>query len=72
MAVSKEDKFDFEAGMKRLEEISRRMGGDDLSLDDSIGLYSEAVELGRKCRAYIDNARLTVEKLEGKDGKDEG
>lgn len=64
-----EPKFDFEASMNRLEEISRQMNKNDLPLDDSIKLYTEAVELGRKCRSYIDNAKLVVEKLEKNDGQ---
>lgn len=55
--------FDFEKGMKRLEEISSLMNK-DIPLEESIKLYSEAAELVKKCRAYIENAKLIVEKTE--------
>lgn len=57
--------FDFEKGMKRLSEISEEMNG-ELPLEQSIKLYSEAAELVKKCREYIDNAKLTIEKMEEK------
>ncbi|MCI7759114.1 MAG: exodeoxyribonuclease VII small subunit [Oscillospiraceae bacterium] len=57
--------FDFEKGMKRLSEISEQMNG-DIPLETSIKLYSEAAELVKKCREYIDSAKLTVEQTEMK------
>ncbi len=57
--------FDFEKGMERLSEISGQMNG-ELPLEQSIKLYSEAAELVKKCREYIDNAKLTIEKMEEK------
>ncbi|MBP1562194.1 MAG: exodeoxyribonuclease VII small subunit [Oscillospiraceae bacterium] len=57
--------FDFEKGMKRLSEISEQMNG-DIPLEMSIKLYSEAAELVKKCREYIDSAKLAVEQTEMK------
>ena len=57
--------FDFENGMKRLSEISEQMNG-DIPLEMSIKLYSEAAELVKKCRDYIDSAKLAVEQTEMK------
>ena len=57
--------FDFEKGMKRLSEISEQMNG-DIPLELSIKLYSEAAELVKKCREYIDSAKLAVEQTEMK------
>ncbi len=56
--------MDFEKSMSRLSEISSKMSGGELSLEDSMKLYSEAVQLTKQCREYIKNARLQVEKLE--------
>lgn len=55
--------FDFEKGMQRLAEISEQMNG-DIPLETSIKLYSEAAELVKKCREYIDGAKLAIEKTE--------
>ena len=57
--------FDFEKGMKRLSEISEQMNG-DIPLEMAIKLYSEAAELVKKCREYIDSAKLAVEQTEMK------
>lgn len=48
--------MDFEQAMKRLTEISELMGKSDLKLEDSMKLYTEAVELTKKCKEYIKNA----------------
>ena len=56
--------MDFEQAMKRLAEISDRMNSAELPLEESMKLYSEAVDLVKFCKEYITNAKLTVEKLE--------
>lgn len=56
--------MDFEQAIKRLAEISDRMNGAELPLEESMKLYSEAVDLVKFCKEYITNAKLTVEKLE--------
>lgn len=56
--------MDFEKEMKRLEEISQNMKAPDLPLDESMKLYTEAVELTKRLKEYVANAKLTVEKLE--------
>ena len=56
--------MDFEKAMGRLAEISSKMSGGELSLEDSMKLYAEAAQLTKECREYIKNARLQVEKLE--------
>lgn len=55
--------MDFEKSMARLQEISELMSG-ELSLEQSMKLYTEAVELTKQCKDYINNAKLTVERLE--------
>lgn len=54
----------FESAMKRLDEISVQMESPDISLDNSMKCYKEAVELVAFCRKYIADARLTVQTLE--------
>lgn len=57
--------MDFEEEMKRLGEIARKMEQGDLPLEESMRLYTEAVELTKKLREYIEAAKLKVETLEG-------
>ena len=56
--------MDFEREMKRLAEIADKMKAADIPLDESMKLYTEAVELTKRLKEYIDGAKLTVEKLE--------
>lgn len=56
--------MNFEQEMKALEEICVKMKSGDISLEESMKLYTEAVERTKKLRDYIDKAKLTVEELE--------
>ncbi len=55
--------MDFENEMKRLQEISVKMKG-EVSLEESMKLYTEAVGLSKKLSDYIKDAKLKVEQLE--------
>lgn len=57
--------MDFEAEMKKLSDIAAKMEAGDLPLEESMKLYTEAVELTKKLKEYIDGAKLKVEALEG-------
>ena len=57
--------MDFEAEMKKLSDIAAKMEAGDLPLEESMKLYTEAVELTKKIKEYIDGAKLKVEALEG-------
>ena len=57
--------MDFEKQMKRLEEIAAKMA-EEVSLEESMKLYTEAVELSKKLSDYIRDAKLKVEQLEAK------
>lgn len=58
--------MDFEAEMKKLADIAAKMESGELPLEESMKLYSEAVELTKKLREYIEQAKLKVETLEEK------
>lgn len=55
--------MDFEKAMARLAEISELMSR-ELPLEQSMKLYTEAVELTKQCRDYINAAKLQIEQLE--------
>lgn len=57
--------MDFETEMKKLAEIAAEMESGELPLEKSMELYTEAVELTKKLKEYIENAKLKVEALEG-------
>ncbi len=53
----------FEEALKRLEEIVQKLEGGDLSLDESLSLFEEGINLSRFCTKKLAQAEKKVEKL---------
>ena len=53
MAEKKKD-MEFEAAMKRIDEISVKLEDSGLTLDDSLALYEEGVALVALCRKKLE------------------
>ena len=62
MAAKKEYK-DFESAMKRLEEIVASLESGDLSLEKSIALYTEGVEIAGTCNKKLTQAEGQIARL---------
>ncbi len=58
----------FEEAMKRLESIVETLGEGNLSLDDSLKMFEEGMELCKFCNKKLDEAEYKVEKLVAKEG----
>lgn len=56
-------KNNFETSLKRLEEISKLLENSELSLDESIKLFSEGTELVKLCKNYLNKAELKITEL---------
>lgn len=56
-------KNNFEIALKRLEEIVQKLESGDLSLDESLRLFEEGIELSRLCTKKLSEAEAKVEKL---------
>jgi exodeoxyribonuclease VII small subunit len=66
-------KLSFEAALKRLEEIVRRLESGDASLDEAIELYGEGDRLRQQCEARLQAAQAKIEKIQlGRDGQPTG
>lgn len=50
-----------EQSLQRLEEIVERLGEDNVSLDDSLALFSEGMKLSQQCIKQLDEAELIIE-----------
>ena len=57
---------DLESSLKRLEEIVNILNGEDISLEESLKLYSEGVELSGDCMQKLESARQIVEQGKNK------
>ena len=53
----------FEAAVRALEEVVRRLESGDVPLDESITLYERGEDLRRHCQARIDAAQARIEKI---------
>jgi exodeoxyribonuclease VII small subunit len=56
-------KEQFEAVLKRLEEIVEKMESGGLSLEESMALYEEGIKKSEKLNAMLSEARDRVMKL---------
>jgi exodeoxyribonuclease VII small subunit len=63
----------FEAALKRLEEIVRKLESGEASLDESIELYGEGDRLKQQCEERLRAAQARIEKIQlGRDGTPSG
>jgi len=62
-AVSGSSEPGFDARLARLEEIVGDLEGGELSLEGSLKLYREGVELLQRCRVDLQGYRKQVEEL---------
>ncbi len=59
----------FEASLKKLEEIVKKLEGGSLSLEDSLKAFEEGVKLSVFCSTKLDEAERRVDiLLKQKDG----
>lgn len=55
--------FNFDEAMKRLNVISQELEREDLSLDQSIQLFEEGLNLSKKCQEQLNNYEDKVKEL---------
>lgn len=60
----------FESSMKRLDEIVKALESGKLSLDESLDLYKEGIELSVDCKKNLENAKLQVKTISSEDNND--
>lgn len=53
----------FESDMSRLGEIVKMLEGSELSLEQSLDLYKQGVELSVKCKKTLEQAKLIVKNM---------
>lgn len=54
----------FEKALERLAEINEKLESDEISLDESIELFKEGLELSKLCQKKLDEAKLEIEKID--------
>ena len=54
----------FEKALERLAEINGKLESDEISLDESVELFKEGLELSWFCQKKLDEAKLEIEKID--------
>ena len=49
----------FDESIKKLEEIVSKLGNSAVSLEESLKLYKEGIELSAKCKKELEEAKLS-------------
>jgi exodeoxyribonuclease VII small subunit len=58
-----------EKDIKALDELVKKMEGEDLPLEEALDLFKNGIELVKKCTTTLEKAELRVKEiLEAKDG----
>lgn len=68
MPPKKKDK-DFESAIARLEEITSLLESGETSLEQSIKLYTEGLEIAKFCEKKLVAAEKKIKIIRGKDGR---
>jgi len=53
----------FETAMKRLDEISREIEGEEISLDHALELYAEGAKIVCECNKLLDEAENKINEV---------
>lgn len=62
------EKMSFEEAREGLEEIVQRLEGGEVSLDESIDIYTRGTYLMRHCEARLRAAQERIDKIVVRDG----
>ena len=66
--VAKKKHKDFESAIERLEEITEQLESGDSSLEESIALYTEGLEIAGFCDKKLAETEKKVKMIQEKDG----
>jgi exodeoxyribonuclease VII small subunit len=61
--LKKPEAHSFETALKQLEEIVQRLEKGELSLEESLKLYEEGIQLSRLCHGKLEEAEGKIEIL---------
>ena len=61
--MNKNNEKNFEAALKRLEQISDLLENEDTSLEESIKLFEEGIALKELCEERLKSAKIKIDKI---------
>ena len=57
------ENFDFESAIKRLDEINEKLASGNESLDNSMKLFEEGLQLIQKCNQRLEGFEHSINEL---------
>ena len=67
--MAKKDDISFEELMEKLEEITTKLEKEQISLDDSVKLFEEGMNISKECNKKLEEAEKRITMLvESEDG----
>ena len=66
--MTKEKELNFEESLKQLEIIVKDLENGNVTLDDAINKFNEAMKLANNCNNKLKNAEESINKILNKDG----
>lgn len=54
----------FEEALAKLAEINDKLSAEDISLEESVKLFKDGVELTKFCQKKLDDAKQEIEQIE--------
>lgn len=63
METSNLQRLTFEEGYDRLDQVISQLEAGELTLQESVALYEEGIQLARHCEHKLDDAELKVSEL---------
>ena len=70
--MSKKEEANFEELIEKLEEITNKLEKEQISLDDSVKLFEEGMNISKECNKKLEEAEKRITMLvETKDGFEE-
>ncbi len=69
--MSEKERPSFEEALTRLEEIVSELEDESISLEKSIKLYEEGIELSKICSQTLEEAELRIEKVASEQNAEE-
>ena len=56
--------LNFEEALEKLAKINEKLESEEISLDESVKLFREGLELSKLCQKKLDEAKLEIQKIE--------
>ena len=67
--MSKEKDNNFEANLKKLEEIVDKLESGDIGLEESVKLYEEGMKIKKICDKKLKDIEMQINKIKIEDNK---